>query len=73
MDLGAISFPARGESEMPPCPPRCALVPLSFLTIVITAIYKRIRRQMEKEYRLIFELNKHYLPDEVYFSLLDNC
>lgn len=38
---------------------------------VITAIYKRIRRQMEKEYRLIFELNKHYLPNEVYYSLLD--
>lgn len=38
---------------------------------VITAIYKRIRRAMEKEYRKLFTLNKYYMEEVEYFDLLD--
>ena len=38
---------------------------------VFNAIYKRMHRSLKKEYKKLFELNKLYLPDELYFTVLD--
>jgi len=38
---------------------------------VYTAIYKRIYRALKHEYRMLFELNSKHLPDEQYFTVLD--
>ena len=38
---------------------------------VFNAIYKRMHRSLKKEFKKLFELNKQYLPDEVYFTVLD--
>lgn len=38
---------------------------------VFNAIYKRMHRSLKKEFKKLFELNKEYLPDEVYFTILD--
>lgn len=38
---------------------------------VFTAIYKRIFRSMKQEFKKLAELNKVYLNQEVYFTLLD--
>lgn len=38
---------------------------------VYTAIYKRIYRALKAEYRILFELNAKYLPEEAYFTVLD--
>lgn len=37
---------------------------------VFTAIYKRIRKAMEKEFKKVFELNKHYLQPREYFTIV---
>ena len=37
-----------------------------------TAIYKRIYRSLSEEYKLLYRLNALYLPDEVYFSFMDD-
>lgn len=39
---------------------------------VFSSIYKRIYRALGKELGLIFELNSAYLPDQQYFTVLDN-
>jgi chaperonin GroES len=39
---------------------------------VLNAIYKRIFRQLRKEFKALFILNSRYLPDEVYFTILDD-
>lgn len=38
---------------------------------VYTAIYKRIYRAFKKELGLLYDLNSEYLPEEVYFRVLD--
>ena len=38
---------------------------------VFNAIYKRMHRSLKKEFKKLFELNKQYLPDNVYFTVLD--
>ena len=38
---------------------------------VFNAIYKRMHRSLKKEFKKLFELNKQYLPDSVYFTVLD--
>jgi len=38
---------------------------------VFTAIYKRIRKSLGKEFRKLFILNGEYLDPEVYFSIID--
>ena len=38
---------------------------------VLNAIYKRIFRQLRKEFKTLFILNSRYLSDEVYFTILD--
>lgn len=38
---------------------------------VYTAIYKRIYRALKGEYRILFELNSKYMPEEQYFTVLD--
>lgn len=38
---------------------------------VFNAIYKRMHRSLKKEFKKLFQLNKDYLPDEVYFTVLD--
>lgn len=38
---------------------------------VFNAIYKRMHRSLKKEFKKLFQLNKEYLPDEVYFTVLD--
>lgn len=38
---------------------------------VFNAIYKRMHRSLKKEFKKLAELNKEYLPDEVYFTVLD--
>lgn len=39
---------------------------------VFTAVYKRIHRQLKKEFRIIFNLNKQYLTEDKYFAVLDS-
>ena len=38
---------------------------------VFNAIYKRMHRSLKKEFKNLFQLNKDYLPDVVYFTVLD--
>jgi chaperonin GroES len=38
---------------------------------VFTAVYKRLYRALKKEYRKLYRLNRIFLPDQVYFSILD--
>jgi chaperonin GroES len=38
---------------------------------VFTSIYKRLYRSLKMEYKKLFYLNSKYLPDEVYFRILD--
>lgn len=38
---------------------------------VFTAVYKRVYRSLTSEFRKIYKLNKQYLNDEVYVSVLD--
>ncbi len=38
---------------------------------VFTSIYKRLYRSLKEEYRKLFLLNSKYLPDQVYFNVLD--
>lgn len=38
---------------------------------VFNAVYKRMHRQLRKEYRKLFRLNRLYLDQEVYFRVLD--
>lgn len=38
---------------------------------VFTAIYKRQYRALKSEYRKLYRLNRLYLPDEMYFRVLD--
>lgn len=37
-----------------------------------TSIFKRVHRSLKAEYKLIYDLNRRYLPDESYFTVLDN-
>lgn len=37
-----------------------------------TSIYKRIYRALKREYGLLFALNARHLPEESYFTVLDN-
>lgn len=39
---------------------------------IFTAIYKRIHRQLKKEFKRIFELNSVHITDEEYFQVLDS-
>lgn len=39
---------------------------------VLNAIYKRIFRQLRKEFKALFVLNSRYLDEEVYFTVLDD-
>ena len=39
---------------------------------VLNAIYKRIFRQLRKEFKALFILNSRYLDEEVYFTVLDD-
>ena len=38
---------------------------------VFTAVYKRLFRSLKYEYRKLYRLNRVYLPQEVYFRVLD--
>lgn len=38
---------------------------------VYNSIYKRLYRGLTKEFKRLFALNKDFLPDEVYFNVLD--
>lgn len=38
---------------------------------VFTSIYKRLHRSLKQEYKKLFSLNSKYLPEEVYFRVLD--
>ncbi len=38
---------------------------------VFTAVYKRLYRALKKEYQKLYRLNRIYLPDEVYFRVID--
>ena len=38
---------------------------------VFSAIYKRMHRSLKKEFKKLHKLNRDYLPDEVYFTILD--
>ncbi len=39
--------------------------------MVFSAIYKRIYRSLKQEFKKLYELNRKYLPDQVYFRVLD--
>ena len=39
---------------------------------LFTSIYKRIYRSLKQELKLLFDINKTYLSDEEYFSVLDS-
>jgi chaperonin GroES len=39
---------------------------------LFNAIFKRIWRQLKKEFKLVFELNRTHLTDEEYFTVLDD-
>lgn len=39
---------------------------------LFTSIYKRIYRSIKEELKLLFDINKKYLSDEEYFSVLDS-
>lgn len=39
---------------------------------LFTSIYKRVYRSLKKELRLLFVINKQYLSDQEYFSILDS-
>jgi len=38
---------------------------------VFTAVYKRVYRSLEKEFKKVFKLNRTYLDDNTYSSILD--
>ena len=38
---------------------------------VFGAIYKRLHRSLKKEYQKLYRLNRIYLPDQVYFTIID--
>lgn len=38
---------------------------------VFNSIYKRLHRSLKKEFKKLFRLNSMYLPQEVYFNILD--
>jgi chaperonin GroES len=38
---------------------------------VFTAIYKRIYRSLKQEFKLLFRLNAEHLPQEAYFTVMD--
>lgn len=39
---------------------------------VFTAIYKRVYRSLDKEFKLIFKLNRLYLDEDIYMRVLDD-
>jgi chaperonin GroES len=70
-DISSVKDAITGESGGANESPTTYLARIDEGLKVFSAIYKRIHRSLKQEYRKLYRLNRLYLPDEDYYTILD--
>lgn len=70
-DISSVQDIMTGQVQQP-TQPTTALALIEQGMRVFTGIYKRIYRSLKKELGLLYHLNRKFLTDEEYFTVMDN-
>ena len=70
--LGSVTDPMIGESPGTNVPATTTLALIEQGSKVFSSVFKRIHRSLGREYKKLFRLNRLYLDDRAYFTVLDN-
>ena len=71
-ELASVSEVLTGEQSGSNVPATTTLALIEQGLKVFSAIYVRVHRSLKREFRKLFRLNRLFLEDEVYFTVLDN-
>ncbi|MEM6682600.1 MAG: co-chaperone GroES [Pseudomonadota bacterium] len=71
-DITAVKDVLTGGNENANAPVGTTLALIEQGTKVFSAIYKRVRRSLRKELKLLYDINAEYLPPETYFDFHDD-
>jgi chaperonin GroES len=69
--LGSVTDPMIGESPGTNVPATTTLALIEQGSKVFSSVFKRIHRSLKSEFRKIYRLNRLFLDEQVYFTVLD--
>jgi len=70
--LASVSEIMTGQHPVANTPATTSMAVIEQAMKLFTAIYKRIYRSLKSEFGKLYKLNKWYLSDEEYYTILDN-
>lgn len=71
-EVASVKDVMLGDQKNPNMPATSTLALIEQGMKVFTAIYKRIHRSLKGEFKKIYDLNREYLDEKVYFTVLDD-